>query len=83
MIKIVEVNDVKYQVIREISGVDEELVNLISKRYGEWYDDFVLLRSKQNPAVELHHLACRVIDDVDFVRLKRPKRKRQRKKRGW
>lgn len=83
MVKIVEIDDVKYQVIREIGGTDEELIERISKKYGEWCDDFVLLRAKPNPAVELHHLVCRRIDDVDSVQLKRPKRKRQRKKQGW
>lgn len=64
--KIIEVDDVKYQVIKEISSGDGEFVEKLSNHYKERYGDFVLLKAKPNPAVEEHHLICRRIDEAEY-----------------
>jgi hypothetical protein len=64
--RIIEVDDVRYQVIKELSAGNEEFVEKLSAHYKDRYPDFVLLKAKPNPAVEEHHLICRRIDDADF-----------------
>ena len=64
--RLIEVGDDKYQVLRQIESQDPEFIERIKKLYGERYNDFFLLEAKTNPAVQAHHLICRKIDDIEF-----------------
>jgi len=64
--RIIDVNDVRYQVISELTTQDEEFITRLSDLYKERYSDFFLLRSQPNPAIDPHHLICRRIDEADF-----------------
>lgn len=64
--RIIDVNDVRYQVISELTTQDEEFITRLSDLYKERYSDFFLLRSQPNPAVKPHHLICRLIEDAKF-----------------
>jgi len=68
--KIIEINEDKYQVIREVNTMDEEIIEKLVSKYKEIYDDFFLLRSNPNPTIDQHHLMCRKIDDIEFEEIK-------------
>jgi hypothetical protein len=68
--KIIEIGDDKYQVIREVTSKDEDFINKLAEKYKTIYDDFFLLRSNPNPATEQHHLMCRKMDDIEFYEIK-------------
>jgi len=80
--RIIDIDDKRYQVIKEITTQDEDFINRLSDLYKERCSDFFLLKSQPNPAVDPHHLICRIIDDADYVELTPQKKKRQRKKKS-
>ncbi len=64
--RLIEVNDEKYQVLKEIHTIDDDFVSKITEMYKERYNDFFLLKAVENPAVQPHFLICRKIDDIEF-----------------
>lgn len=64
--RIIDVGDKRYQVVSQIDSQDAEFVNKLSDLYKERYNDFFLLRAQPNPAVEPHHLICRLIEEAKF-----------------
>ena len=67
--KIIEIDDVKYQVIKELTTDNPDFINRLSDLYKDRYNDFVLIKTKpRNGVVEMEarHLICRRIGDADF-----------------
>lgn len=64
--RIIEIDDEKYDVFREVASKDEDVVKELNEIYKERYSDFVLLKSKENPTIGEHYLLCRKIEDSEF-----------------
>ncbi len=62
MMRIVDVDDTRYQIISEITSTDQEFIDKLRKFYDERYSDFVLLR----PVGGGTQLICRRIDVADY-----------------
>ena len=80
--KIIDVDDERYQVCSRIESQDEDFINKLTELYKDRYNDFFLLKAKDSPATKPHHLICRKLDDANYNNVVPPKKKRQRKKHG-
>ena len=61
--RIIEVGDDKYQVIKEIRSNDDQFLSRLTELYKNRYNDFHLLRGNAN-------LICRKIDDIEYEEIK-------------
>jgi hypothetical protein len=65
--RIIDVGDDRYQVIREINCVDEEFIKSVTEHYSSVYQGVKLLRPVESPTVTPHYLVCLKVDDGETV----------------
>ena len=63
--RIIDIGENRYYVIRELRTLDDDFMAKIKEIYGR-YNDFVLLKGPENPTTPEHYLVCRRIDDAEF-----------------
>lgn len=64
--RIIEIGEDKYEVIKELSAKDEEFVDRMTKFYRSRFSDHFLLKSTPNPTVEDHFLICRKFGEAEI-----------------
>jgi len=67
--RIIDIGEDRYHVIKVIESQDEEFVSKLVEFYKERHNDFFLIREKAHAGVvdvEPRHLLCRHIDDAEW-----------------
>lgn len=67
--RIIDVDDVRYHVVKVIESQDKEFVDKLVEFYKDNYNDFFLIREKGHAGVvdvEPKHLLCRKIEDAEW-----------------